>query len=63
MVCCTTDAKRIKDNFYSFNFQLSIKELVAEMFHIPRIISFKYLSCLPTMDPDRNISMYLKWQF
>ena len=43
MVCSTTDAKSIEDNFYSFNFQLSIPELVADMFNIPRIISFESL--------------------
>ena len=62
MVCSTTDAKSIEDNFYSFNFQLSIPELVADMFNIPRIIYFEFLSLLSTMDPDRYISMYLKWQ-
>ena len=61
MVCSTTDAKSIEDNFYSFNFQLSIPELVADMFNIPRIISFE--SLIIPMDPHRYISMYLKWQF
>ena len=63
MVCSTTDAKSIEDNFYSLNFQLSIPELLADMFNIPRIISFESLSFLSTMDPHRYISMYLKWKF